>query len=107
MASAASTARADPAADARFKAIYTREWAWRVAQHLETDEDHPGIDPFLPEVGKAQEEARLVYWTEVLHQLDGVAPSALSAAAASTMASTGRRSRPWPPGSGSGITRSL
>jgi uncharacterized protein (DUF885 family) len=67
-------------ADARFKAIYTREWAWREQQFAgEDDEDsHKGIVDHLPKVDAATQAVRLRYWQEVMHELDAISPSALS-----------------------------
>ncbi|MEO7029014.1 MAG: DUF885 family protein [Acidobacteriaceae bacterium] len=66
-------------ADAQFKAIYTAEWAWRLAQRGETDEeDQDKILPTLPKVDAATQNLRLTHWTDTLHQLDGINASALS-----------------------------
>lgn len=73
---------ADSAADAQFKAIYTAEWAWRQADRGEIDEDSAGsrrtVNPKLPKVDVATQDARLTHWTDVMKQLDGVNPQALS-----------------------------
>ncbi|PTD17180.1 DUF885 domain-containing protein [Sphingomonas fennica] len=68
-------------ADARLKAIYDAEWAWRMDQFaMVRDED--GWDANadrLPRVDPASQAARLAYWTDVLKRLDAIAPDALSA----------------------------
>ena len=75
---------ADANADAQFKAIYEKEWAWRLAQRGEEDDDasisHRKVQAQLPKVDAATQEARLSYWTNVLRQLDGINVSALSPA---------------------------
>lgn len=75
-----SAAGAASDADAHFKSIYTREWQWRVAQHLEDDEDErKGISADLPHVDAKAQAGRLAYWQDVMKQLDGVRPAELSA----------------------------
>jgi len=68
--------------DARFKDIYTKEWAWRQAQRGEIDEDSEagrgGVSPQLPKVDAATQNARLEYWTGVMKQLDTIQPHLLS-----------------------------
>ena len=68
--------------DARFKAIYTKEWAWRQAEHGDDDEDsassRKGVNPWLPKADHRTEAERLVYWTNVMKQLDAVERSSLS-----------------------------
>ena len=77
--SAATTAHAQAgAADAKFKSIYTTEWAWRQAQRGESDEDDSDIAPRLSKVDLATQQERLTYWTKVMHQLDGLKESDLS-----------------------------
>jgi uncharacterized protein (DUF885 family) len=84
---ALSTLAAGPAAaqaqaggaDAGFKAIYSAEWQWRVAQHIEDDDDSGAIGADLPHVDAASQVARLAYWQNVQKQLDGVRPADLSA----------------------------
>jgi len=74
-----SAVHAQPSsADAKFKSIYSTEWSWRQAQRGETDEDHHGIDPHLPKVDLATQQARLAYWTKVMRQLDTVHEGDLS-----------------------------
>lgn len=79
-APAAKAERAGPA-DARFKAIYTREWKWRHSQKLEEgeDDDDSGVDSSLPRIDAATQKQRLVYWQAVMKQLDGISEKQLSA----------------------------
>ena len=69
----ATAAAADPATEARFKAIYTTEWAWRLKQ-AETDEDDSSgkVRPRLPDLTPAAQAARLAYWQKVRADLDTV-----------------------------------
>ncbi|MGH6889246.1 MAG: DUF885 domain-containing protein [Rhizomicrobium sp.] len=66
--------------DVRFKAIYTTEWAWRKAQYGIRDEENtrePFVD-HLPKADPASERARLVYWTNVLKEVDAIPRDRLS-----------------------------
>jgi uncharacterized protein (DUF885 family) len=73
-------AGAATSADAHFKSIYTKEWQWRVAQHIEDDEDErKGISADLPHVDAKAQAERRGYWQNVMKQLDGVRPGELSA----------------------------
>ena len=75
-----SAAGAASIADAHFKSIYTQEWQWRRAQHIEDDEDERnGIRADLPHVDAKAQAERLAYWQNVMRQLDGVRPGELSA----------------------------
>ncbi len=71
-------------ADAQFKSIYEKEWAWRQAQRGEEEDDGAGayrkVQAQLPKVDAATQETKLRYWTDVLQQLDGISASSLSAA---------------------------
>ncbi|WP_295963895.1 DUF885 family protein [uncultured Xanthomonas sp.] len=76
---APATANAS-AADARFQAIYEKEWAWRQAQLGQADEDSDssGDNRHLPDVGAAAQAARLKVWEDVLRQLDTLDSAQLS-----------------------------
>ncbi|HEY0180270.1 MAG TPA: DUF885 family protein [Dokdonella sp.] len=73
-------ARADTA-DARFEALYKKEWAWR--QHEFAGDDDEDADAHggrrLPSVDAASQARRLAYWQDVLKQLDAIPPGELSA----------------------------
>ncbi|OON62622.1 hypothetical protein B0920_04040 [Massilia sp. KIM] len=73
-------AQAASSADTRFKAIYTKEWKWRVAEKLAVDEDEPGVSPVLARADAPAQEARRVYWEGILQQLDAIRPADLSPA---------------------------
>lgn len=80
-AGTAAPTPAPTAADARFRAIYTKEWAWREAEFgIPADEDDEGgIDlPRMPDVGPEAQARRLAVWDGVLRELDGIDPAALS-----------------------------
>ncbi|MEA9608487.1 DUF885 family protein [Xanthomonas campestris pv. plantaginis] len=81
-ANAPATLRAEAPADARFRAIYEKEWAWRQAETGQADEDTDttGDNTRLPDVGPAAQQARLAVWDGVLKQLDGIDPATLSPA---------------------------
>jgi uncharacterized protein (DUF885 family) len=69
-------------ADARFKALYEKEWTWRQDQFPgQDDEDRESkpTDNRLPDVGEPAQKMRLAYWNDVLKQLDTIPASELSA----------------------------
>lgn len=72
---------ADTNADAQFKAIYTKEWAWRKAEFGIRDEENTRepLPDYLPKADAAAEAARLDYWTKVLKQIDAIPRGQLSA----------------------------
>ena len=69
-------------ADAAFRALYEKEWAWRQAGGGEASEDGdgPAQATRMPDVGAAAQQARLKVWDDVLAQLDKVDVKALSPA---------------------------
>jgi len=70
---------ADNNADAKFKAIYTKEWSWRELQFRgEDDEDRKSVADHLPKVDPATQAMRLAYWQDVMKQLDTINPASLS-----------------------------
>ncbi len=71
---------AETSADARFKAIYTKEWAWRKAQYALHDEENKRepLPDYLPSATPAAEAARLAYWTNVLKEVNAIPRAALS-----------------------------
>ena len=70
----------EPPADAAFRAIYEKEWAWRQAGGGEASEDGdgPATATRMPDVGAAAQQARLAVWDDVLAQLGKVDIKALS-----------------------------
>nr|WP_267191038.1 DUF885 family protein [Xanthomonas dyei] len=79
---APATLTAEASADARFRAIYEKEWAWRQAETGQADEDTDttGDNTKLPDVGATAQQARLAVWEGVLKRLDGIDPKQLSPA---------------------------
>ncbi|MEH3100835.1 DUF885 domain-containing protein [Sphingomonas adhaesiva] len=68
-----------PSADARLKALYTSEYAWR--RTIEgPDEDNKDAPPVLPDVGPAMQAAKLTRWTRTLAALDAIRTADLSPA---------------------------
>ncbi|MBB5063175.1 DUF885 family protein [Granulicella mallensis] len=67
--------------DARLKAIYTAESAWRKAQRGGSDDENDEtILPVLPNVDEATQQAKLAHWTKVMAQLDALKVEVLSPA---------------------------
>lgn len=64
-------------ADQQFKSIYTAEWKWRIAQHLE-QEDGAGVSGELQHEDARSQQERLAYWQDVLKQLDAIDAASLS-----------------------------
>ncbi|QOY92867.1 DUF885 family protein [Massilia sp. UMI-21] len=77
---AIAPAAAATSADARFKTIYTKEWKWRVSEHLARADTDRGVSPVLARVDAPAQEARRRYWEDILKELDGVKESELSPA---------------------------
>jgi uncharacterized protein (DUF885 family) len=69
------------AEDARFRAIYTAEWKWRTSSRGEGEGDDRGrVRTTLPKVDAATQQAKLVYWADVLRKLGGIDAKKLSPA---------------------------
>ncbi|MFC3579719.1 DUF885 domain-containing protein [Sphingomonas hylomeconis] len=65
-------------ADARFKAIYTSEYAWRQHQQAPGEDSPKDAGSKLPDVGPATQAAKLARWTAVDKQLAAINPTTLS-----------------------------
>jgi uncharacterized protein (DUF885 family) len=81
LAAALPAHAADQSADARFKALYTREWVWREEQNAgadDEDSEHPA--DHLPKVDPATRDTQLHYWQEVMKELDAIPRTGLSPA---------------------------
>jgi uncharacterized protein (DUF885 family) len=79
----ASTIWADSAAEAQFKAIYTKEWTFRQSQNSDDNAGdgmggRRGVNPRLATVSAKTQEARTAYWTDVLAQLGNIDRASLS-----------------------------
>jgi len=72
-------AAAPSPADARFRTLSEREWAWREQQMAGNEDDDAPVSPRLPDESLANQQARLTYWTETLKALDKIPAAALSA----------------------------
>ena len=69
----------ESAMDARFRAIYEREWKWRQEQNGSSgEEDSPSARMRLPDVSPEAYAARLKVWEGVLRELDAIDPDKLS-----------------------------
>jgi uncharacterized protein (DUF885 family) len=79
---AAATAGAAGKADAQFRALYRKEWAWREAEFPGTDRGDAPIEDHLARVDPASQARRLAYWQEVRRRLDAIAERDLSPAEA-------------------------
>ncbi len=68
------------AADARFRALYTREWEWRRREIGIDDEDDSSlaVRAKLPDVSAATQAKRLAYLEQVKATLDAISPARLS-----------------------------
>ncbi|WP_343517657.1 DUF885 family protein [Sphingomonas sp.] len=79
-AQAPAQAPAAGSADARLKALYEREWAWRQQQGLRGNRggDDDGGPATLPKIDAATQKARLDYWTKILAELDTIPEAQLS-----------------------------
>jgi len=67
-------------ADARFRALYTAEWAWRVEQFADDEDSQKPIIDHLPKVDPAAQAARLAYWQKVMTELNTIPRDKLSPA---------------------------
>ncbi len=82
-APARPAASASSAADARLRALYRKEWAWRQAELAHGDEgDAVRLAGYLPKVDAASQARRLAYWLDVRKQLAAMPKRALSASEA-------------------------
>ena len=72
---------AQQSADARFKQIYEKEWAWRTGQAgvSASGEAQPN-NGRLDQVDAARQQERLAYWQKVMEQLDAIDAKQLSPA---------------------------
>src|SRR5215831_6747485 len=65
--------------DARFRALYTREWAWRKTQFPDVDYSPlKPIEDHLAKVDAQTQAARLHYWEGVMAELKAIKRDALS-----------------------------
>jgi len=69
---AAQTPRDATSADARLRALFTDEWAWRQKELAQSGAPPGGPSDRFPKVDAAAQQARLAYWTRALATLDGI-----------------------------------
>jgi uncharacterized protein (DUF885 family) len=74
----AAAAHAAGPADARFQALYKAEWAWRMNEFPGRDRGDAPIADRLAKVDAVTQGRRLVYWQDVVRQLDAISEKALS-----------------------------
>jgi uncharacterized protein (DUF885 family) len=67
---------APKSADARFIAIYTAEWKWRIEQF--GNQDGKSIDDHLPKMDPATQDMRQHHWEDVLKQVQAIPRAKLS-----------------------------
>ncbi len=65
-------------ADARFKALYTKEWKWREKQFASGEDDTRQVQDHLPRVDPVTQDMRTKYWEDTLKQLDAIPRAKLS-----------------------------
>ena len=79
-AKSAASAASSSVADARFKALYSKEWTWRQSELAHGDDgDSIRLSGYLPNVDSASQDRRLAYWQDVRKQLDAMTERELSA----------------------------
>lgn len=66
------------AADAKFRALYRAEWAWRMTEFPERDRTDAPVPDRLPKVDPATEARRLAYWQDVRKKLGAIREADLS-----------------------------
>lgn len=66
-------------ADARFEALYSREWAWRMKEFAQDPRPNAPVVDHLPKADDKSEAARLAYWQNVMKELDAIPRAQLSA----------------------------
>jgi uncharacterized protein (DUF885 family) len=75
----AGSAKAEGVADARFKALYSREWAWRMNEFPERERGDAPVPDRLPKMGAADQARRLAYWQDVRQALAAIPERDLTA----------------------------
>jgi uncharacterized protein (DUF885 family) len=67
------------AADAKFQALYKREWAWRKIEFPGRDREGAKMADHFALVDPASQARRLAYWRDVRKSLDAIPEASLSA----------------------------
>ena len=71
---------AHPSANARFRALYTAEWAWRTDQFADDEDSQKPVVDHLPKVDPTSQALRLAYWEKVMGTLNAIPREKLSVA---------------------------
>jgi uncharacterized protein (DUF885 family) len=82
MLAAPAAAAPTKSADAKFQALYKREWAWRKVEFPGRDREGARLPDHFALVDPASQARRLAYWRDVRAKLDAIPESRLSAAEA-------------------------
>jgi uncharacterized protein (DUF885 family) len=69
---------AHASADADLRALYTSEWAWRIAEFADDENETRPVPARLPHVDAKTQDARLAHWQDVLAKLDKIPVAELS-----------------------------
>ncbi|MEP6549325.1 MAG: DUF885 family protein [Gammaproteobacteria bacterium] len=65
-------------ADAEVKALYDAEWAWRVKEFADPDDDMTARAGYLPHVDPGSQRRRLEYWSTKLAALNAIPDNQIS-----------------------------
>ncbi len=65
-------------ADAKLKALYTAEWAWRIDQFADDEDNTRPVPNRLPHVDAKSQHLRLAYWQKTLAALNAIPAAQLS-----------------------------
>src|SRR5437016_4121096 len=82
VAAAPAVAAPSKAADAKFRALYKREWAWRKIEFPGREREGARLPDHFALVDPASQARRLAYWRDVRTKLDAIPETRLSAAEA-------------------------
>jgi len=66
------------AADVEVKALYESEWAWRMKEFADPDDDMTARAGYLPHVDAASQRRRFEYWSKKLAALDAIPENQIS-----------------------------
>jgi len=67
-----ASAHAAPSADAQLTALYTGEWAWRIAEFQDDEDNTRPVPAHLPRVDATTQAARLAHWQETLARVNAI-----------------------------------
>ena len=78
-AAGTATAPRTASADTEVKALYDAEWAWRVKEFGDPDDDMTARAGYLPHVDAATQRRRLDYWSNKLAAVNAIPENQISA----------------------------